>query len=410
MPKVLLLSRQPLTERPLHEWLDNTAQDIVLVTTPEAVAGAEDILAEHFPHHRLVPDYDSWATEQAAEEAAREYGVDLVASTSEGDVLRAARLRARLGLTGQSTASATAYRDKVVMKQLARAAGVRVPAFAPIDDPMDLLDFIDAEGFPVVVKPRSGARSVGVAILRTPADLTAFLGREPDSVPFLPGQWMAESFARGDFFHVDGIMRDGRTVHAWPSRYTGGLAERIRDETHVGSVLLDPDDSRVPALLGMTEEVIAALPGSPLGLAFHLEAWIGEDGVPVLCEIASRAGGALIAETYERGLGIQLAREGLRAQCGSPLALECQPTAPSAAIGWLLLAPGHGRFVPPAEPCPVPGIDLELLLEAGTPRQGVEHVADAAAHAFIQAEGAEQVRARLDELTDWWHTNTAWRP
>ena len=410
MPKILVFSRQPLATRPLHEWLDNTADNIVLITTPKAVLGAEDVLAEHFPRHRLVADYHSWATEQAALEAAREHGVDLVASTSESDVLRAARLRVRLGLPGQHTESATAYRDKVVMKQLVQAAGLRVPAFAPIDDPLDLLDFNAAEGFPLVVKPRFGAGSEDVAILRTMSDVTAFLGRQRESkVPYLPGQWMAESFVHADFFHVDGIMWDGRIVHAWPSQYSGGNAERVRDQTFLGSVLLAPDDDRTSVLMRMAEKVIAALPAAPMPLAFHLEVWIGEDNVPVLCEIASRAGGALIAEAYESVFGIQLARESLRAQCGSELALAYQPAAPAAATGWVLLPTGYGIFVPPVEPCPVPGAKLTLLLEAGTRRQGLEHLTDAAASALVRADTAEEVRKQMGELMDWWHAHTQWR-
>ncbi|WP_338675180.1 hypothetical protein V1460_20965 [Streptomyces sp. SCSIO 30461] len=410
MPKILLLSRQPLVTRPLQEWLDRTADDIVLVTTPKAVVGSESALAACFPQHKLVDDYHSWSTEQAAEEAAREHGVDLVASTSESDVLRAARLRARLGLPGQDVASATAYRDKVVMKQLARAASVRVPAFAPVDNPQDLLDFIEAEGYPAVVKPRSGAGAEGVAILRAAADVTAFLGRERTSdVPYLPGQWMVESYVTGDFFHVDGIMQNGRIVYAWPGQYSGGLAERIRDQLHVGSVLLAPEDERTAVMMRMAKDVIASLPAAALPLAFHLEAWIGQDGVPVLCEIASRAGGSLIGEQFERAFGIHLAREGLRAQCGLALAQTAQPAAPLVAVGWVLLPPGHGTFVPPAQPCPVPGTEVTLLREPGAHCEGVEHVGDGAASVFVQADTAEAVRKLLAEAMEWWHENTVWR-
>ncbi|MBH0243335.1 ATP-grasp domain-containing protein, partial [Streptomyces cavourensis] len=248
MPTVLLLSRQPLTARPLQQWLDHP-QDAVLITTPKAVDGAEDVLAASFPRHRLVDDYHGWATEEIAEAAGRAYGVSRVVSTSESDVLRAARLRARLGLPGQDVASATAYRDKVVMKECAQAAGVRVPAFAAVDSPQDLLDFVDTNGLPVVVKPRAGAGAEGVAFLREPADITDFFARERGSeVPYLPGQWMVESLAHGDFHHVDGIMQDGRVVHSWPARYTGGLAERVRENLHTGSILLAPDEATTHTL------------------------------------------------------------------------------------------------------------------------------------------------------------------
>ncbi|MFH9584472.1 acetyl-CoA carboxylase biotin carboxylase subunit family protein [Streptomyces luteogriseus] len=410
MPRVVLFSRQPLTTRPLQEWLDRTADDIVLITTPKAVAGAEEVLATHFPRHRLVDDYHSWATEQAAEEAAREHGAELVASTSENDVLRAARLRARLGVPGQSTESAVAYRDKVVMKRMARAAGIRVPAFTTVDAPADLFDFIDAEGFPVVVKPRTGLSAKGVSILRSTADVTAFLesGGEPD-VPHVPGQWMVEGFVSGTLHHVDGIMCEGRITHSWPSVYTGGLAERVSDGIHLGSVLLEPDDERVESLQQAAADVVAALPAAPGALAFHLEVWLDPAGEPVLCEIASRAGGALIAEVYERAFGVQLAKEGLRAQCGSELVLDHQPSGPEAILGWILLPPGHGSFVPPPGPCPVPGAELAVKLAAGTRREGVEHAVDAAAEALVRAGSAEEVLKRMAEVTEWWHANAAWR-
>ncbi|WP_406445668.1 hypothetical protein OHB14_41865 [Streptomyces sp. NBC_01613] len=412
MPKVLLFSRQPLTGRPLHEWLDDTADSVVLVTTPKAVEGAEDVLADAFPMHRLVPDYHSWATEQIAEEAARAYGVDLVASTSESDVLRAARLRARLGLPGQGTASATAYRDKVVMKRIAREAGIRVPAFAAVDSPPDLFDFLDAEGRPAVVKPRFGAGSEGVAVLRDAEDITAFLARQHASdVPYLPGQWMAESFVHGDFFHVDGMMRDGHALYAWPSQYnTGGIAQRLQDHSHMSSVMLDPDDPRLGPLMRLTHDVLAALPGSPTALAFHLEAWIGADGEPVLCEIASRAGGALIAEAHERVFGVHLAKEGLRAQCGSALTLTGQPPAPAELSGWILFPPGRGAFVPPADACPVPAADLTVRLAPGTVGRGVEHLTQSAADALVTAGSAAQVHKYQEELAQWWYAAADWVP
>lgn len=409
MSKVVLLSRQSLARRPLQKWLDDTVHTIILITSRSAVVGSDDVLAEHFPNHRLVDDFSSWSTDRVAEDAARSYGADLVASTSEPDVLRAARLRVRLGLTGQRSDSATAYRDKVIMKQLARRAGLPVPEFAAVDDPMDLLDFIDAQGFPVVVKPRLGVGASSVSMLHGPRDVDAFLNRQQTAdPPYLPGQWMAEAFVHGDFFHIDGIMRDGKIVHGWPSQYSGGLAEYLRDGSVLSSVLLAPDDERTAVLMGLTGELVAALPSAPLPLAFHCEAWIRTDGRPVFCEIASRAGGPPIPETYERAFGVHLSKEGLRAQCGSGLTVSRQPQAPAPPSGWIQFPPQRGRFTPPALPCPIPGVDLTITMAPGTESAGLSDIDDMAASAIVSGETAVQVRQRVALAARWWCENTAW--
>jgi len=246
-------------------------------------------------------------------------------------------------------------------------------------------------------------------MLYSEVDLDTFLTFDKDSGPsHLPGRWMVEEFVRGEFFHVDGIMHDGKVLHAWPSEYSGGIAEHVRDQSSLSSILLAPDDERTAILMRLTVDVIGALPGSPLPLAFHLEAWIGSDGQPVLCEVASRAGGGLIAHTYERAFGVQLAKEGLRAQCGYGLTLCQQPQAPGPACGWVIFPPGRGTFVPPADPCPVPGVDLTLHLKAGTERRGMKHAAESAAGAIVTAETAGGVRDRLNNVLDWWQEKPTW--
>jgi biotin carboxylase len=295
------------------------------------------------------------------------------------------------------------------MKELARDAGLPVPEFAAVDGPLDLLDFVDAHGLPVVVKPRFGAGADGVSILREPEEVACFLSAQENAdPPYLPGQWMAETFVHGDFCHVDGIMRNGRIVHSWPSQYNGGVHEHVRDQSCLSSVLLAADDPRHAVLTQLTADLIAALPFAPEPLAFHLEAWIGADGKPVLCEIASRAGGALVAETYEQAFGVQLAKEGLRAQCGSALTLTEQPPAPESAWGWVLIPPGHGALVPPREPCPVPGAQFTVYLAEGAVGAGLGHATESVAGAIVSASTPAEVRKRLDEAVDWWRMNSSW--
>jgi hypothetical protein len=407
---VLLLSRKPLAERPLWQWLDDTATHAVLVTTPSAVEGVAGGAGVHFRECVLVDAYQSWWTEWAAEQAARRHPVSLVATSSEDDVLRAARLRARLGLPGQGIEAALAYRDKFVMKQRARAAGIAVPAYAPLNAPGDLLDFVDAYGYPVVVKPRRGAGAVAVWCLRDPAALAAFLrsGHLP-AAPDEPGRWLVESYVDAPMYHVDGVSVGGRVVHCWPSRYGVGNAEVLWSQAALTSIQLAPDNPRNALLRAFAEQVHAALPAGPFPTSFHLEAWVDADGTPVLCEVACRTGGGPVAATYEAAFGVHLSRENLRGQSGQSLSLTSQPAAPDQMQGWVILPPGTGRFTPPRRPCPVPHARVEYQMSAGTPATGPRHVGHSAATVAVGAPTAARVEQYLEEILAWWTGSDVWQ-
>jgi biotin carboxylase len=260
---VLVLSRKPLVQRPVHEWLDGLPAPPVLVTTVGAVRAADHLLgayAEVVP----VDAYDSWQVETLACELARRHRVDRVASSAEQDVVRAARLRRRLGLPGQSPESALAYRDKVLMKTLAAAAGVAVPPFAALDQPRDLVEFADRHGYPLVVKPRTGGGSRGVVLLHERAELVeALAGGLLPAAPDRSGELMVEGYVDGSLCHVDGVAVGGRVVHCWPSRYWSGNAEAVYGAFPLVGHQLGADDPVAGRLRQFAAEVAAALPASP---------------------------------------------------------------------------------------------------------------------------------------------------
>lgn len=406
---VVVLSRKPLRQRPIHEWLDGATEGVWLVTTKAALEGCGPEVTGAYAGLATVEDYRSWDVELRAEELARRAGAALVASSSEDDVLRAARLRRRLGLPGQSVASALAYRDKVVMKEAAQAAGIAVPAFAAVDSPLDLLAFVDAHGFPVVVKPRRGAGSEGVRIVEDRAGLDDLLasGALP-AAPEQVGRLMVEAFVAGAFHHVDGIAAGGRVVHGWPSRYSSGNAQAVHGARPLTSHLLGADDPDRAALDDLTRRVVAALPSPPLPTSFHLEAWLTPTG-PVLCEVATRTGGAFVADTYERAFGVHLSRESLRGQAGAALALDRQPGGPRRYAGWVALTPGPGTFHPPPLPCPVDGVSVDLRLAAGESAPATVHAGDSVARVVVEGEGPGDVRDRIDAVVAWWEASEPWR-
>jgi hypothetical protein len=397
-----------LGERPLHQWLPELNDGLVLITTPRAIEGVSPEVLGLYLDVRTVADYQSWATEYAADAAARQHGVDLIVSSSEDDVLRCARLRERLGLPGQDLRSALAYRDKLVMVTAAAAAGLAVPRSMAVACPGDLLDFVADVGLPVVVKPRRESASIGVAILRSREDLTAFLasGAMP-AVGGRPESWLAQEFIDAPFCHVDGIVAGNEVLHCWPSRYSGGSAESLACASVVSSTLLAAADPATEVLIDFAAAVHRALPGCVFPMSFHLEAWLHAERGPVLCEVASRTGGVRIADTYLRAFGPHLSRQNLRGQAGLPIGPDPMPGGPDRPRGWIMFPRGRGRFSPPG-PCPVPGVQIELDLAPGEMSDGMTEFGDSAATALAAADTNRDLDDRIAEATGWWSRECQW--
>lgn len=225
----------------------------------------------------------------------------------EYDLIRAARIREYLKLPGQTLNSAIAYRDKLVMKQIASTASIPVQPFVQIDGYVDLCRFADKVGFPLVVKPRLEAGMNGFSIFRNGEELEAgaaklFTNTKSDITPLL----LAEAYCDGTMAHVDGIWKDGQFKAVADSVYTGPGPQHDyfpNDDDLSGSYMLEPQDSLSQALVDFTRSTILALP-TPDKMVFHAEIWISKTGRLILNEIASRTAGMYIYDSLTAAFGI----------------------------------------------------------------------------------------------------------
>src|SRR5215472_5899506 len=198
----LVLNRRRILDR-LPVWFPDAAENLVVLTTPGPVRSVDaDAYSRRVRHIEVAQDYESARVERRIEELAREYRVQAILHTAEIDIMRAARIGARLGLPGQSLESATAYRDKHVMKQGAASGGVPVAPMRPVQDAAGVQEFAREHGFPVVVKLRDGAAGKGMAVAADEAELAGLIAAWPGGVP--PRPMLAESWIEGDLYHVDG--------------------------------------------------------------------------------------------------------------------------------------------------------------------------------------------------------------
>lgn len=356
---VLILNRGSLALRPYHEWLTDYSGELLLLTSREELDAHGERLpppGAGYAHAEAIDDYDRGGRLEArALELAREYDIRHVVACQELDLQRAAALREVLGLPGQDVLSADCFRDKLLMKCRAAAAGVPVAAHAEVHTAVDVLAFAGKHGFPLVIKPREGLSSVGLLILRNRAELDAWLtdgfdaddGREPSL--------LVEAFVPGSMYHIDGMVFGGRVAAAWPSQYMYQLAAFCEDDTPRLDATLDPGDPLAGRLLAFTDRVLAALP-TPETTTFHAEVFRTPDDELVLCEIASRNGGALIKSVLEALFGVNFPVAWVRASVGLPVPLPAdgRRLRPARMAGQVLLLKRSGfiRRMPERPPFP----------------------------------------------------------
>src|SRR4026208_195306 len=101
----------------------------------------------------------------------RKMKIDRVVALEEFDVITAALVREHLCLPGMTTATAKAFRDKLMMALGARAAGIGVPEFVPLINPGEISEFMHWVPPPWIIKPRSDVSAIGIRKVETPEEV-----------------------------------------------------------------------------------------------------------------------------------------------------------------------------------------------------------------------------------------------
>ncbi|MDH6111840.1 biotin carboxylase [Kitasatospora sp. MAP12-15] len=408
--KILILNRSNLATTPYLDWL-GADDEAVLLTSAGAASQDPDLAAAELAGYEEVVTFDRFHENPAVETAALElhgrHGFDALIAMNEFDLLRAARLREAMGVAGQQRAQAEAFRDKLRMKELLTAAGIPVAPFAPIAHATALHTFVAEHGYPVVVKPRRGAGSMGVEVLRGADDLTAYLEAHPelggdDGAPLL-----AEKYIEHDLFHIDGLIVDGTPVLIWPSACSSCLA--YREGAVLTSAMLDPEDPLTESLRRLTLQALATLSGSET-LAFHAEAFLTPNGDLLLNEIACRVGGGKIYEATRLAFGVDLVREYVQA-VGSGRTGREPVSRPERAGGFAIFPGSPGTLVAAPQECPVDGVDqYRLNVPVGTVLGRAEHSSARIASVVVAGRNRAEVENSLETAVRWFSNATEIEP
>ncbi|MEU8264756.1 hypothetical protein AB0C02_29570 [Micromonospora sp. NPDC048999] len=408
----VILHRGSLSINPYDQWLKDYDGDLFLLAAQEYLDDFGEKLPAPGTGYRYAQAFNGYdhpePVDQLVLELAREHGVQHIVACQEMVLERAARLRQQLGLPGQTPQSVLAFRDKVVMKRWAEQGGVPVARHRAAHTPEDVRDFAGTYGYPIVLKPRDGAGSIDARILRDAGELDAVLAA---GVGLHFPKMLVESFVSGPMYHVNGLVIDGKTVFSWPSRYLDVLADFTAGGSRV-DVTLASDDPLTARIVDFNEQVLAAMPGPP-HFGFHTEVFHTPDDRLVLCEIASRPGGAAVKEAMRAAFGVDITEMMVRAQLGLPLiGLSAQPRPePIMMAGQLLLMkrPGVVRSLPNGPHFPWVR-HYRMLVEQGQRLRASNASSDMLAYMVVVGPDRPTCEARLYEAREWFDSQVVIDP
>jgi formate-dependent phosphoribosylglycinamide formyltransferase (GAR transformylase) len=189
---------------------------------------AEDELGDELrgqlgAYYRVSNVTDEGQLNAAVEWAQGLIWVDRLESTIESHQMAAARVREARHIPGTSVRTTWLCRDKPSMKEALRQAGVPTAASTAAHNVDDAVDFANATGFPLILKPRAGAGALGTTRVDSMADLQQALVAfgDADSIAI-------EEFVEGHEGFYDTIAINSHVAHDWITHYFPNVLEAMR--------------------------------------------------------------------------------------------------------------------------------------------------------------------------------------
>ena len=292
----------------------------------------EKMLKEDWPHDSIddliaiLNDADVPLFIDLAAFISRRMKPDLVVALEEFDVMTAALIREHLGLPGMSSSTAKTFRDKFRMAEAAKAARVEVPDYVPLINSDDVRDFMERVPPPWIIKPRSDVSAIGIRKVDEGEQVWRAIDElnERENLRERASYYLLAQFIPGEVFHVDSVVGDGRVLFAGANRYGRPPLE----VAHQGGAYI----SRTIAHRSEDEKKLFEI-NRKLIKAFGLRRGAGHaefiksdaDGKFYFLEMASRVGGAYIAEVLEAASALSLWREWARIEVNGARAARLKP-------------------------------------------------------------------------------------
>lgn len=240
-------------------------------------------------------------------EWTRGHSIDRVLANWEPLQILAARLRERFGMPGMSVDDVRGFRDKQIMKERVKAAGLRVPRSRRVKTESEIRAAVEEIGFPICLKPIAGAGSADTYKVRDKTELETVM-KQMRHVQ----EASCEEFIEGEEFTFDTVSIGGVPAYENSAAYLPKPIE-ARNVEWISPVIItvrDMQQAKIQKGVALGRQVLKAL---RMGDGFtHMEWFYTPKGEAVFGEIGCRPGGAHLVDQMNYTGDIDLFREWAR--------------------------------------------------------------------------------------------------
>ncbi|MGH3337383.1 MAG: ATP-grasp domain-containing protein, partial [Propionibacteriaceae bacterium] len=160
MPNVNIVFVEPSfppTQRNFVRGLAEVGATVIGIGESHTDALDEELKSWMSHYHHVPSVVDVGVMTDAVRWIQGQVWVDRLEATIEAHTLAAAQVRENCTIPGTSVRTAWLCRDKPSMKDTLRAAGVPTAASAAVQTAAEVYEFVNQIGYPVILKPRTGA-------------------------------------------------------------------------------------------------------------------------------------------------------------------------------------------------------------------------------------------------------------
>ena len=226
--------------------------------------------------------------------------LDRVAAQEEHWIDLEAQLRQDFNVPGPKPEEIRHFRQKSLMKEVFRKAGIPVAKGLVAEDLEAALVFARATGYPLIAKPDKGVGAYSTFKLASDFEMREFFQKRPAGVPYI-----IEEFLEGVIQSFDGLTGpDGRLAFFTGHQFSTDIMTAVNEDRHLHYWSL----RELPAVLEeLGRKSIAAF-----GLRdrfFHLEFIRSPQGTLTAMEVNARPPGGLTTDMFNFANDIDVYRE-----------------------------------------------------------------------------------------------------